>query len=295
VEQTVENAELTRAEEAAWTAALEDYRRTGYLPDPPLIQADRRLEARITELWGHLNAATYRFLELVAEYDRSGGWERHGLANCAQWLNWQCGIGKLAAREKVRVARALEHLPLISESFARGELSYSKVRAMTRIATPENEAQLLNIARYGTANHVEKLVRKYRWVERLREAEQAHERHRMRRVKFFYDEDGSMIIQARLPPEVGAVVRTAIEAAMEALEEEERAAPEPDAVREPGPEARPGSEAVLERASDPPLELDDPRSPSDANWTQSSVSAGSAPGKAWRRGRYVKEYRSEIF
>ena len=68
------------------------------------------LEAKITELWGHLNAATYRFLMLVAEFDREKAYERHGLANTAQWLNWQCGIGSVAAREKVRVARALEQI-----------------------------------------------------------------------------------------------------------------------------------------------------------------------------------------
>ena len=69
------------------------------------------LEAEITELWAHINAATYRFLELLARYDREQGWAQHGLANCAQWLNWQCGVGPVAAREKLRVANALEALP----------------------------------------------------------------------------------------------------------------------------------------------------------------------------------------
>src|SRR4051812_33123970 len=96
-------------------------------------QAFVDLEAQITELWAHLNAATYRFLRLLAEYDRTKGYERHGLVNCAQWLNWMCGIGTVAAREKVRTARALESLPQISAAFAKGEISYSKVRAMTRV------------------------------------------------------------------------------------------------------------------------------------------------------------------
>jgi hypothetical protein len=113
------------------------------------MQALERLEAEITELWGHLNAATYRFLKLVAEFDQRQGWALHGLANCAQWLNWQCGIGAVAAREKVRVANALEKLPKIADSFRRGVISYSKVRAMTRIAAPETEAELLNIAESG--------------------------------------------------------------------------------------------------------------------------------------------------
>src|SRR5688572_32590766 len=78
------------------------------------------LEAKITELWGYLNAATYRFLMLVAEFDREEGYARHGLANTAQWLNWQCGIGPVAAREKVRVARSLEQLPEIADAFSKG-------------------------------------------------------------------------------------------------------------------------------------------------------------------------------
>ena len=116
------------------------------------------LESKITELWGYLNAATSRFLALVAEFDREKAYERHGLANTAQWLNWQCGIGRVAASEKVRVARALESLPEISDAFSKGEISYSKVRAMTRAATPANESVLVSIARHGTAAHVEKLV-----------------------------------------------------------------------------------------------------------------------------------------
>ena len=94
---------------------------------PPLRRTNHSaldgLEAQITELWGHLNAATYRFLLLVAEFDRSEAYARHGLVSTAQWLNWQCGVGKVAAREKVRVARALESLPEISAAFASGEFS----------------------------------------------------------------------------------------------------------------------------------------------------------------------------
>ena len=127
------------------------------------------LEAKITELWGHVNAATYRFLALVAEFDREKGFERHGLANTAQWLNWQCGIGPEAAREKVRVARSLENLPEIADAFSKGEISYSKVRAMTRVADETNEDYFLNVALHGTAQHVEKLVRSYRRAQESQE------------------------------------------------------------------------------------------------------------------------------
>jgi hypothetical protein len=180
------------------------------------------LEAKITELWGHLTAATSRFLELVAEFDREKGFERHGLINTAQWLNWQCGIGPVAAREKVRVARALEQLPEIADAFGKGEISYSKVRAMTRVATPANESVLVHVACNGTAAHVEKLVRKYHWTQRRDAAKQAQLQHDQRHVTYFYDVDGELILNARLPREIGAVVRKAIEAAVEALREPEK-------------------------------------------------------------------------
>jgi hypothetical protein len=188
-------------------------------PVTPKEQALLALEQELFELWGHITAATYRFLELVAEYDRREGWSRHGVASCAQWLSWQCGIDRVTAREKVRVARALEKLPKISDAFRRGVVSYSKVRAMTRIATPDNEATLLNVAEHGTAPHVEKLVRKYRYVERLEEAQRSNAQHYDRHLTFSYDEHGSVVMHARLPAEIGAVVRKAIEAAVDLLQE----------------------------------------------------------------------------
>jgi hypothetical protein len=176
-----------------------------------------RLEAQITELWGYINAATYRFLVLVAEFDRSEAYVRHLLPSTAHWLNWQCGIGMLAAREKVRTARALERLPLIAASFARGEISYSKVRAMTRVATAANEDVLLNVALHGTASHVEKLVRKYRWTQRRDAAKEAQAHHLERYVRCFFDETGALVLNAYLPAEVGMLVRKALEAASDAL------------------------------------------------------------------------------
>jgi hypothetical protein len=178
-----------------------------------------RLEAQITELWGHLNAATYRFLTLVAEFDRHEAYIRHGLKSTAHWLNWQCGIGMIAARAKVRVARALEHLPEIRAGFASGEFSYSKVRAMTRVATPANESVLAHVARFGTASHVEKLVRKYRWTQR-RDAEKTSQgQHLNRSVHWYFDEHETFVLSARLPPEIGALVAQALQAAGDVLRE----------------------------------------------------------------------------
>src|SRR5258708_17544457 len=120
------------------------------------------LEAQITELAGQLNAANYRWLMLIAEFDRRNGWSDGKLHSCAHWLNVKVGLNLGAAREKVRVAHALAGLPRIAAAMARGELSYSKVRALSRVACPATEESLLMIALHGTAHHVERLVRGYR-------------------------------------------------------------------------------------------------------------------------------------
>ncbi len=185
----------------------------------PEQQALVDLEAEITELWGYINAATYRFLRLIAEFDRRKAHERHGLASTAQWLNWQCGIRTGAAREKVRTARALENLPAISAEFAKGSISYSKVRAMTRVATPANERALLSMALHGTASHVEKLVGKYRWTQRQEAAKQAHSQYLNRAVHHFYETKDTFVLHARLPAEVGALVVKALQIATELVRE----------------------------------------------------------------------------
>lgn len=99
---------------------------------------------------------------LIAEFDRREGWHGYGIASCAHWLAWQSGLSPGAAREHVRVARSLESLPLIAGAFAAGRLSYSKVRALTRIAEPDSEASLLEVALELTAFQVERTVRQWR-------------------------------------------------------------------------------------------------------------------------------------
>ena len=109
----------------------------------------------------------------------AGGWNT-GFRSCAEWLSWRTGLDVGAARGKVRVARALGTLPHLAQALARGELSYAKVRALTRVATPENEHRLLKVGRAGTAAHVERIVRGWRWIDRQaerREAAAHHARH----------------------------------------------------------------------------------------------------------------------
>ncbi|HVS63174.1 MAG TPA: DUF222 domain-containing protein [Thermoanaerobaculia bacterium] len=181
---------------------------------PPAPGSTDELGERIAELAAHTNAAMHRMLALLGEFDRRRGWD--GFRSCAHWLSWRIGIGRGAAREWVRVARALEELPLISEAMRRGEVSFSKVRAMTRAATSATEKQLLMIARAGTADHVEKLVRALRRCSRAEELESANARHQQRSVTYHH-EDGMLVLRARLDPEAGAILVRALEAAQEEL------------------------------------------------------------------------------
>ena len=172
------------------------------------------LAARITELAGHLNAANHRWLVLIAEFDRRQGWSDGYTKSCAHWLHWKCGVDLGAAREKVRVARALETLPAISTAMSTGRLSYSKVRALTRVATPATESLLLNVALHGTAHHVERLVRQFRRVQEVEELKREERQQAHRGVTWRYDEDGAMVLTARLPAETGALLLKALEAAL---------------------------------------------------------------------------------
>ena len=120
------------------------------------------LDQNILTLCTRINAATYELLVMIREFDERAGWVQWGLDNCTEWLAWRCDLSMTTAREKVRVAHALKHLPLISEAFASGELSYSKVKAMTRVASRDNEQQLLEFALRHTAVTVAERCRELR-------------------------------------------------------------------------------------------------------------------------------------
>src|SRR6185369_2974884 len=139
----------------------------------------------------HLEAATARLLNLIREFDARGGWG-NGFRSCAHWLSWRIGLNLGAARERVRVAHALGTLPLLAEALARGELSYAKVRALTRVATPQTEARLAAVGRG---------------------------------LRVYEDDDGMVVVQGRLTPEAGALVRRALEAGREVLYQKAKRAP----------------------------------------------------------------------
>ena len=180
-----------------------------------------RLGDAIAELSAHLEAATAHLLDLIREFDARGGWNT-GFRSCADWLSWAVGLDLGAARERVRVARALGKLPGLAQAFARGELSYAKVRALTRVATPETEARLLAVGRAGTAAHVERIVRGWRWVDRQAEARETARQHARRALHVYEDEDGTVVVRGRLEPEVGALFLKALAAARETLYQQAR-------------------------------------------------------------------------
>jgi hypothetical protein len=182
--------------------------------DPDHVDA---VADEITTLSAHIHAATYRLLALIAEFDRLKGWERDGHRSCAHWLAFNTGIAMGAAREKVRAARALENLPETSAAMARGILSFAKVRALTRVATADNEGDLLEMARGSTSADLERRVRSWRLASRKDEAELERIRHASRTLSVFPGDDGLYVIRGRLDPEVGALLMRAVEAASDAL------------------------------------------------------------------------------
>jgi hypothetical protein len=193
------------------------------------------LELELLGLAGHIAAAECRFLQLLAEFDQRNGWAGDGIRSCAHWLSWRAGMSLRTATEHLRVAHALRNLPRITEAFAAGLVSYSKVRAITRIAGSDAatltrlaaeitagdsdlrhttvadpataEQVLLNVALHGTASHVETVVQ----AVRRRHTPPAHHAAR-RSLSWRWDDDGSLILRARLTPDQGATLIAAIEA-----------------------------------------------------------------------------------
>ena len=205
-----------------------------------------RLENELSTLAAHINAATARWLELVVAFREQGGAAADDLA-C--WLAFRCGVSTREARELVRVAEALRELPAIRAAFAGGELTLTKVRALSRVATPSSEEDLLDLARSLTASQLERALRAFRRLRR----DDAGETHALEYVDYHWGEDGSLYLRARLPAEDGVVVVRALEAARERVwarrrEEAEREAPEGEAAREFEPPRSATVEALVDTA-----------------------------------------------
>ena len=173
------------------------------------------LDRAILTLAGRINAATYELLVLIREFDERAGWLKWGFDNCTQWLHWRCDLSLSAAREKIRVAHALKDLPQISAAFSTGELSYSKVRALTRVATPSDESSLCDFAMTVTAATLEERCRQLRNVQ-PESTDEANRLYANRSLSIWRNVGrGTMTITVELPMEQGELIAQAIDKAAE--------------------------------------------------------------------------------
>ena len=195
-------------------------------PRSNAIAADRpsadssidELDRAIVNLAGRINAATYDFLVLVRRFDERAGWRGWSFESCAEWLHWRCDVSLSAAREKIRVAHALKTLPAIGRAFAEGRLSYSKVRALTRVARPGNEDELLAFALGTTAARVEERCRELRYGKPT-STEEAVRAHARRALRLWRDPvRGTVTLIVELPQETGELVDKALDRALEAAD-----------------------------------------------------------------------------
>lgn len=175
------------------------------------------LGERCAQAYMKADAMQHRAMTLLAEFHHRRGWVDTGFGSTAEWLAWRIGIHGGAARERVRTALALQDLPEISRAMENGELSFTKVRALTRVATRDNESELLDLARAGSAAYLERAVRSWRGADGKSEVEAEEKRHAGRRLRCFVDVDGMVVVQGRLDPEAGALLMRALEGAADAL------------------------------------------------------------------------------
>jgi hypothetical protein len=169
------------------------------------------LESRLVQSLREVTQAEHKSLRLLREFDLRRGWEAYGNSDCAEWLNWRCGIARTTAQEKVRVANRLWFLPQIDEAFRRGDLSYSKVRALTRVATETNETDLLAFALDASAAQCEDYCRRLRNGDAIASASDARRLHEGRSLVRHLREDGSGTLTVELPQEALEVVLLALE------------------------------------------------------------------------------------
>ncbi len=180
-----------------------------------------QLTDEITTWVGRIAAAEAHLIDLVAELDRRGSRFGPGLLSTAHWLSWRLGMGLKAAHEWVRVARALLELPLTNDAFHAGQLSWTQVRAVTRVASPDDEATYLACARHASGAQLEKLVRGVRRARRASDDKDDPERAAwLMRTRLSYDDDGTRVVTISLPAERGAIVVAALEQAMADLHRE---------------------------------------------------------------------------
>ena len=183
-----------------------------FIPESPA-----ELRRAVTDMAARINLADWRFVKLIAAMERTRSWREGGYCNLGNWLDHRCGLGPCAARERIRIGRALERLPRIDAAFRDGVISYSKARAITRVATPHTDAMLLAIAEGSSAAQLESLVRTYERVGGSRRGRANSEQHRS--LTWHY-EDGMLVITAAVPAERGALVIDALQQVVDGRRDE---------------------------------------------------------------------------
>jgi hypothetical protein len=171
--------------------------------------SDDALADHIRSFASRISAATCVFLLAVGEYEQRRAWERWECRSMSHWLSWRCGISPVTARQQVRVAVALRELPTVRTEFAAGRLSYSQVRAITRVATPATEEMFTDLAKVMTAGQLEAVTHAFR-RSRIAAEETAIQRRTHRTLTWATDDDGSTVGTFRLPPEDAAVLLRAL-------------------------------------------------------------------------------------
>lgn len=164
--------------------------------------SDDQLTERVVGYASQIAALTARFLDLLREFDNRGVWSGEGIASCAHWLSWRTGLSLRAAQDHLRIAHALDELPQMHAAFAEGRLSYSKVRALMRVATPDREEELVSVALSATAAQVEKIVRSVRHIDRSED--ESASGHIESSARWRWNDDGTLAVTMRLAPVDGA-------------------------------------------------------------------------------------------
>lgn len=193
----------------------------------PLTHSDvarfpgEKLETEMRKLSGHIAAATCSFLVMLGEFDARKLWAPQECYTCAHWLSWRCGISMGTARDQVRVARRLRELPKVTEAFGKGQLSYSKARAICRVATAETEEQWITLAGNATAKILDRMasawaqskVRGEEWLKKMMNEEtKEQESRRLRKLTWLQQPNGDLRVELRIPAGVESeIFRNAIE------------------------------------------------------------------------------------
>ena len=248
-------------------SGLEEAPELDFIPDDPA-----ELRRAVTDMAAHINVADWRFIKLVAAMDRRRGWDERGYCNLGNWLDHRCGLGPCAARERIRIGRALARLPRVDAAFRDGHLSHSKVRAITRVATRETEAMLLSIAHRSSAAQLESLVRTYQRVDR---GDGERVRSEERRGLSWHYEDGMLVVTAAVPAERGALLINALQKVVDERRDERDAHYQSLLAAVGGPETvaadgdrpvddQPDAELVPEHAAPDPVSNMETNTPEDA-------------------------------